>query len=187
MVAISLHVRVARSRSAVANGILVRMQAKHFPARRLDRDAPIWNLLTETRIGDRILYRFYDVDRAPLYIGITHTGDARMGVHRRRSDWWPLAEYIAVSVYPNWSSLEEAERAAIRAEHPRFNKAGTRWRQQVLVRLDADPNDVAAELHRIGRPEFLAELAALLDQPERFPQPSPPPPAEFAEHPPAPK
>ncbi|MFJ6667464.1 GIY-YIG nuclease family protein [Streptomyces sp. NPDC091383] len=153
----------------------------HFPVRRLDRYAPNWKLLTESRIGDRILYRFYDADRQPLYIGITHTGDTRIATHRRQSKWWPLAEYIAISVYPNWSSMEKAERAAIRAEKPRFNKAGTQWRQQVIVRLDADPADVAAELHRIARPEFLAELAAHLAQPDQFPQPSPPPPPRFAD------
>lgn len=156
-------------------------EPKHFPARRLDHNAPNWKLLTETRVGDRVLYRFYDANRQPLYIGITHTGDTRIATHRRQSKWWPLAEYLAVSVYPNWSSMEKAERAAIRAEKPRFNKAGTQWRQQVIVRLDADPKDVAEELHRIARPEFLAELAALLTQPERFPQPPPPPPARFAD------
>jgi predicted GIY-YIG superfamily endonuclease len=153
------------------------MQPRHFPVRRFDRDAPTRNLLTETRLGDRVLYRFYDADRQPLYIGITHTGDARLAAHRRRSEWWPQAEYIAVSVYRNWAALEEAELAAIRAEHPPFNKAKTLWRQQVLLRLDAAPEAVAAELHRIGRPEFIRELARLLSQPERYPQPVPPPSA----------
>lgn len=156
------------------------MQPKHFPVRRFDRDASTWNLLTETRLGDRVLYRFYDADRQPVYIGITHTGDARLAAHRKRSEWWPLAEFIAVSVYPNWTALEKAETAAIRAERPRFNKAKTLWRQQVVLRLDGEATDVAAELHRIARPEFISELAELLAQPERFPQPEPPPPAQFA-------
>ena len=155
------------------------MQPKHFPVRRFDRDAPTRNLLTETRLGDRVLYRFYDASRQPIYIGITHTGDARLAAHRKRSPWWPLAEYIAVSVYPNWTELEKAERAAIRAESPRFNKTGTSWRQQVVLRLDGEAADAAAELHRIARPEFLSELAELLAQPERFPQPEPPPPVRF--------
>jgi hypothetical protein len=157
------------------------MQPTHFPVRQFDRDAPAWKLLTERRNGPYLLYRFYDGDRQPLYIGITHTGDARLAVHRRRSSWWPLAEYIALSVYPSWASLEEAERAAIRAEMPRFNKAKTQWRQQVLIRLDVDPKDVAAELHRIGRPNFISELADLLARPEEFPQPLPPPPVRFAD------
>lgn len=157
------------------------MQPTHFPLRRFDRDATTWNLLTETRLGDRVLYRFYDVDRNPIYIGITHTGEARLAAHRKRSEWWPLAEYIAVSTYPTWAELEKAERAAIRAENPRFNKAGKAWRQQVVLRLDGNASDVAEELHRIARPEFISELAELLAQPERFPQPEPPPPAKCAD------
>lgn len=149
--------------------------------RRFDRDAPTRNLLTETRLGDRVLYRFYDADRQPLYIGITHNGDIRLAAHRRRSEWWPQVEYIAVSVYRNWAALEEAELAAIRAERPPFNKAKSLWRQQVVLRLDGNAGDVASELHRIARPEFISELAALLAQPERFPQPEPPPAVQFAD------
>lgn len=157
------------------------MQPRHFPVRRFDRDAPTRNLLTETRLGDRVLYRFYDADQQPLYTGITHTGHARLATHRRCSEWWPLAEYIAVSVYASWAALEEAELAAIRAEGPPFNKAKTLWRQQVLLRLDGEPADAALELHRIGRPEFVQQLARLLSQPERYPQPVPPPAAFPAE------
>ncbi|WP_200309150.1 hypothetical protein [Streptomyces adelaidensis] len=181
IVTVALRVRAMGSRTAIANGILIRMQPTHFPLRRLDRNASTWGLLPERRAGNSLLYRFYDAERQPLYIGITGTGEVRIATHRRRSAWWELAEYIAVSAYPNWPSLAEAERAAIRAEKPRFNKAGTQWRQQALIRLDAEPKGIAEELHRIARPEFVAELAALLAQPEKFPQPSPPPPARFAD------
>lgn len=155
------------------------MQPRHFPVRYFHGDAPTRNLLTETRLGDRILYRFYDANRQPLYIGITHTGDARLAAHRRISAWWAEAKYIAVSVYRTWAALEEAELAAIRSEKPRFNKAKTLWRQQVVLRLDGDPEELAAELHRIARPSFVSELAALLAQPDRFPQPVPPPRPRF--------
>lgn len=156
------------------------MQPKHYPAMQFDGNAPTWQLLPQTRLGDRVLYRFYDAERQPLYIGITHTGHARLASHKNRSDWWSLAAYLAISVYPNWSALEEAETAAIRAERPRFNKAKTSWRQRVVLRLDGDPEEVAAELHKIGRPEFIRELAALLAQADRYPQPTPPPTAFLA-------
>lgn len=133
--------------------------------------------MPETGIGSRILYRFYDAEQQPLYIGITHTGYIRLASHRSRSEWWPLASYVAISEYPDWSALEEAETAAIRAERPRFNKAKTLWRQRVVLRLDADPDEVADELHRIARPEFIRELGLLLTQPDRYPQPTPPPTA----------
>src|SRR5947207_2804128 len=104
IVTVALRVRQSRSRRAIANGILVHMQTTHFPARRFDREAPEWLLLPERRAGNDILYRFYDAEQHPLYIGITQTGAARLAAHRRRSEWWPLAEYIAVSVYPDWPS-----------------------------------------------------------------------------------
>lgn len=156
------------------------MQPTHLPARTFDRHAPAWKLLSETPSTSYLLYRFYDADRQALYIGITQSGQTRLAEHRRRSEWWPLAEYFAFSAYPDWPSLELAESAAIRTEAPRFNKAGTQWRQQAIVRLDGHPQDVAQELHRIGRPEFISELARLLARPEDFPQFLPPPPARFS-------
>lgn len=163
-----------------------RQMPLHIPLRKFDRDARKADLLAPGEIRPEwylnlwpYLYRFYDADRRPLYIGITSCSPLRLDSHRRRSEWWPLAEYLAISVYPTHSAVEDAERAAIRSEKPRFNKQGVQGRANVSIQVRNDPEVAAEQLFREATPEFIAELAALLAQPERFPQPVPPPPARF--------
>jgi len=152
----------------------------HCPLRALSRDAPTSELLApgEHRPGTGhiwpFLYRFYDADRQPLYIGITSSDAARWDQHRKRSEWWPLAEYVAVSVYDTYGDALDAERFAIRAETPRFNRQGTRWPVQAAIQLTRPPEEAAAVLLRQVRPEFLARLVELLQDPEQAPQPAPP-------------
>ncbi|WP_145503191.1 GIY-YIG nuclease family protein [Streptomyces sp. CFMR 7] len=159
----------------------------HFPLRRLDRDAPTAQLMTaeEQRPVGWLplwpyLYRAYDADVQPLYIGISSCSPVRLDNHRRLSEWWPLAEYIAISAYGTARAVEEAERAALRNEQPRFNKRGVRGPANVSINAHGDPEAAAAHLFRQASPEFIAALADLLLQPGRFPQPVPPPPAQFA-------
>lgn len=162
------------------------MYPKHFPLRRLDRDAAERDLMRpespDGRLSRPIVYRFYDTDRKPLYIGYTTTCNVRWAAHRRHAEWWPLAEYVAVPFYRTAADAFTAEKAAIANEKPRFNQVGMQWRKQVVLRLDRPAEEIAAELHRIARPELLRELAELLATPEeRFPGPTPPPPALLAE------
>ena len=156
----------------------------HFPARRLDRAAPTKELMTREEQRPKgyltlwpYLYRFYGADQRPLYLGISSCSPTRLDGHRRQADWWPLAEYIAISAYPTDAAVKEAERAAIRAEWPRFNKQLVRGPATVKVPLHGEPAEAAALLFREAMPEFLAELTELLGQPGRFPQPTPPPSA----------
>lgn len=68
------------------------------------------------------LYRFYDRDKALLYIGITGQPIERWAKHRRNAEWWPAAAYVVVEIHTTeWRALH-AERAAIRSEQPKFNK-----------------------------------------------------------------
>lgn len=159
----------------------------HVPLRKLDREARKAELLAQ---GERrpewylplwpYLYRFYDANRRPLYIGISSCTAIRLDAHRKQSKWWPLAEYIAISVYPSYDAVQEAERAALRHEQPRFNKQGIRGPANVSLHVHGDAVTAAARLYREATPEFVAALAVLLAQPGRFPQPPPPPPARFA-------
>lgn len=161
----------------------------HFPLRKLDRNAPVkYFLAPEAQHplwsqGYRMhfVYRFYDADLKPLYIGLTYGGATRWDHHRKRSEWWPLAEYVAVSFYPSYGHIQVAEKAAIRNEQPRFNKLHLRGRANVSIPLHGPAEQAAAEIFREADPAFIEELAALLTQPERFPQPTPPPPAQFAD------
>lgn len=155
---------------------------KHFSARPLDRDAPVRELLTPEERGTYFLvgpyvYRFYAADRQPLYIGITTGSAVRWYGHRRESEWWPLAEFVAVSFYDSYEEAAKAEMAAIRAERPRFNRQGMKPRMQCLIKFGDGAESIAAELHRAMSPDLVRELAGLLGAPERFPSPTPPPPA----------
>lgn len=161
----------------------------HFPLRKLDRDAHTKRFLApEIEHPDwgrahrfDFLYRFFDGDLAPLYFGITAGSASRWDQHRKRADWWPLAEYVAVSFYPTCKAVQAAEKAAIRHDKPRYNKQFSRWPASVPLRLDQTVEHAAAQLFRDAPPEFLAELAGLLTQPDRFQQQELPPPARFAD------
>lgn len=180
--------RIPRDKWLKAVRELGELLPMHVPLRKFDRDAPKAELL---QLGEErpewwlplwpYLYRFYDADLQPLYIGISSCHATRLDSHRRRSEWWPLAEYIAISVYPTEKAVAEAERAALRHERPRFNKQGVRGPASVAINTRGPAEEAAAFLFRQVDAAFLADLAALLNQPERFPQPSPPPPARFAD------
>lgn len=159
----------------------------HFPLRKLDRDVRTADLLAPERQHAsgtlpfwQILYRCYDRDRHPLYIGISSNHATRLNDHRKHSVWWPLAEYIAVSVYRTAEAAKEAERAAIQSEQPQFNRQSLRGVATAKVPLHGAPELAAAVLFREATPDFIRSLAALLGHPELFPQPSPPPAARFA-------
>ncbi|RXS78889.1 GIY-YIG nuclease family protein [Streptomyces sp. TM32] len=180
--------RIPRDEWLNANRELRQLLPMHIPLRRLDRNAPTANLLKRGEERPEwwlplwpYLYRFYDAELKPVYIGITSCHATRIDNHRRRSEWWPLAEYIAISVYPTEKAVAEAERAALRREQPRFNKQGVRGPANISIHTRGPAEEAAALLFRQADPAFVAELAALLAQPERFPQPTPPPPARFAE------
>lgn len=163
----------------------------HFPLRKLDRDAhPKRFLAPEVEHPEwgraflfDFLYRFYDADLQPVYFGISAGSASRWDQHRKRADWWPLAEYVAVSFYPAYEAVQAAEKAAIRHEKPRYNKQFSRWPASIPLRCDQRAEHAAEQIFRDAPPEFIAELATLLAQPERFPQPQPPP-AAFADGPP---
>jgi hypothetical protein len=153
---------------------------QHFPLRKLDRTALVEELLLPRERRTRsdhawpFLYRFYDANRLPLYIGITSIDAVRWDQHRKRSAWWPLAEFVAVSVYATYDDVLDAERFALRAETPRFNKQGVRWPTYAALRLAQPPEEAADLLLRQARPEYLARLVQLLQDPSRAPAQAPP-------------
>lgn len=106
----------------------------------------------------RFLYRWFDAEGTLLYIGITTDPEARERRHRSGSWWFQWASRCEVD-YPqimSQSVAEEAEQAAIVAEHPVFNKQGVEdpW-QRVAAYLDArgvDPYDYADRFPHRGRP-----------------------------------
>jgi predicted GIY-YIG superfamily endonuclease len=74
------------------------------------------------RDAPHVLYRFFGGDGELLYIGVTVHMGIRLTAHERgRRQWWTAATRITLEHYPNRDSVLAAERAAIKAERPRWN------------------------------------------------------------------
>lgn len=93
------------------------------------------------------LYRYFDVRDSLLYIGKTGRLASRETRHIARSRWMFLAARSAIERYPDAEALQDAERKAIKAEHPLFNKQYNdtpEARERLRLYLD-----------EIGRPDLL--------------------------------
>jgi hypothetical protein len=77
------------------------------------------------------LYRIFgDEDDSLLYIGISKHFGIRWTEHAAEQPWWPLTERMTVYWHGTRERARAAERAAIAAEHPRFNVRDTNPRQR---------------------------------------------------------
>lgn len=72
------------------------------------------------------VYRCFDADDRLVYVGSTTSLPKRLAQHRATSWWSPTVARVVAKVYPNGVVAREVERAAIRDEVPRWNKAG-KW------------------------------------------------------------
>jgi hypothetical protein len=69
------------------------------------------------------LYRYYDARGTLLYVGISKSAVARAMQHERLSPWWGRWAVMLREAFPTRDLALEAERHAIRTEHPRHNIA----------------------------------------------------------------
>lgn len=67
------------------------------------------------------LYRFYDADGALLYIGVTMDPPVRWKAHADVKEWWATVRNIKMEPFETRTEVLAAERAAIKAERPRYN------------------------------------------------------------------
>lgn len=99
---------------------------RQLPLRPFDGTLPGPRLATheeKTLFGKQTaLYRFYDRDRRLLYVGITGQPHERWPKHRRSAPWWRRAKFVSVEHWALEHLALDAERAAIAAELPLFNK-----------------------------------------------------------------
>lgn len=72
------------------------------------------------------LYRHYDANGVLLYVGITFDFRQRKRQHTSQSSWRTRIARMTVEVFPDRVAAREAERAAIVAENPIFNKQDKR-------------------------------------------------------------
>ena len=70
-----------------------------------------------------LIYRLYDEAGDLLYIGTTRRWLVdRLTQHRRTQPWWPEVASVSLERQRTpWDALD-VERAAIKAERPRYNK-----------------------------------------------------------------
>lgn len=72
--------------------------------------------------GRTALYRIRGEADLLLYIGITWSVPIRWNAHERKQPWWSELRSLTVELYDSWEEAEAAEEAAIKAEHPKYNK-----------------------------------------------------------------
>ena len=82
-----------------------------------DGDAPADDQTQETA-----LYRWWDEADLLLYVGISDELSGRTGSHIKGSSWMEFAARSTIARYPTRPEAKEAETAAIKSEHPIFNK-----------------------------------------------------------------
>lgn len=84
---------------------------------RRDRGIPADDQTQETA-----LYRWWDEADLLLYVGISDELRGRTSSHIKGSSWMEFAARSAIARYPTRPEAKEAETAAIKSEHPIFNK-----------------------------------------------------------------
>lgn len=70
------------------------------------------------------LYRHFDAAGQLLYVGISSLSTVRLGQHRSRAPWFEQIATITIERFKTEESARNAERNAIAAERPQFNRTG---------------------------------------------------------------
>lgn len=68
------------------------------------------------------LYRLFDTEGRLLYVGIAFNPDSRWAGHSASKSWWPDVAEKRIEWHETRSAAVAAERAAIAAELPLYNK-----------------------------------------------------------------
>ncbi len=153
--------------STGAGGSLVHMQSHKLPMRPFDPNCEPADFVApgEQYTRDKpqnIIYRFYGADRELIYLGRTGSDPTfRWKQHRKNSAWWPLAAFVSIErVDGDRDQLDAIEKAAIRAEHPRFNKIHTKSRSSFMVFPRDGVQAVVETFRTYLLPEDFAALVA---------------------------
>lgn len=73
------------------------------------------------------LYRLFAADDTVLYVGVAKRFGRRWEQHAKARPWWPHVDHQTVYWYPAREDALLAEKAAIEAERPVYNIAGSPW------------------------------------------------------------
>jgi hypothetical protein len=91
------------------------------PAQPLTEQARQFGIERRGSKGPVVLYRFYRASTL-LYVGVTGHIPERWQQHKRRAAWWPLLTLVSIEEHPYMNAALDAELAAIRNEHPLYNR-----------------------------------------------------------------
>ena len=69
-----------------------------------------------------LTYFCYSADGRLLYIGSCVLWESREALHRKQTPWWPEVARVDKFPYPDLPAARRAEKAAIRADAPLYNK-----------------------------------------------------------------
>ena len=105
------------------------------------------------------LYRYFDAGRILLYVGRSGEYASRELAHIARPDWMQFAASSTIERYPTPDELRQAEREAIKAEHPIFNKHHND--------TPAAKARLRAYLEQAGRLDLLEPGPKMINRPER--------------------
>lgn len=131
-----------------------------------------------------VLYKHYDAQGRPLYYGISSENDKRQGAHKNFGGWYQLSARCEEVEYETWSRAEAAEKEAIQADLPVFNRRyAPGWQERQFDYLaeigraeliqpgliaQMDPPPTTAQLIDIGRPDLIQFLERLAKTRERY-------------------
>lgn len=73
------------------------------------------------------LYRLFAADDTLLYVGVAKRFGTRWEQHAKLQPWWPHVDHQTVYWLPGREDALLAEKAAIAAERPVYNIAGSPW------------------------------------------------------------
>jgi DNA-binding XRE family transcriptional regulator/predicted GIY-YIG superfamily endonuclease len=79
-------------------------------------------MTTETK--GYTVYRLYDAERNPLYVGVTNRGTRRIKEHSLQKEWWSAVDQAAFEHFETLGEALDAEAAQIRSLRPQHNRNG---------------------------------------------------------------
>jgi len=68
------------------------------------------------------VYRLYDAEHNPLYVGATANLEQRIAHHRSQREWWPEVASVETETFPSLGTAIDAELARIKTLTPRYNR-----------------------------------------------------------------
>lgn len=119
-----------------------------------------------------VVYRFFNSAGDLLYIGTTEDFARRSAQHRALREWWPEVASHTIEEHSTRQAAEQAERAAIFAENPRYNVADHPQHRPRIARRRLHDGPILA-MHEIA--EYIGvsrQRASELTKTSEFPRPA---------------